>query len=99
MDRGSFLRRATVAGLALAGLRLPAPDAELVDGGTVELRVARDSILNVTNDFQIFGEPLTASGGICAPVTPYYALVKVSEQLPTFRAERGGITYRRPEDA
>ena len=46
---------------------------------------------------------LTASGGLCAPVTPYYNLqmISVAERpvraaLPAFNADRGGIRAARP---
>jgi hypothetical protein len=46
---------------------------------------------------------LTASGGLCAPVTPYYQLAMISvadrpvrAALPAFNADRGGIRYARP---
>lgn len=46
---------------------------------------------------------LTASGGLCAPVTPYYQLQMISTAgrpvraaLPAFNADRGGIRYARP---
>jgi len=48
-------------------------------------------------------EALVASGGLCAPVTPYYDLMVVSENmrpvrdaLPTFNAARGGIRFMAP---
>jgi hypothetical protein len=46
---------------------------------------------------------LAASGGICAPVTPYYGLLELSiaarpvrDALPRFNADRGGIRYAIP---
>ena len=48
-------------------------------------------------------EALTASGGICAPVTPYYQLAFIStmerpvrDSLVGFIADRGGIRYAPP---
>lgn len=49
-------------------------------------------------------EALTASGGFCGPLTPYYGLPQlgsagrpVHDALPTFSvAERGGVTFARP---
>lgn len=48
-------------------------------------------------------EAITASGGLCAPVTPYYDLMMESETmrpvrdaLPRFNAERGGIRFMTP---
>jgi hypothetical protein len=54
---------------------------------------------------QIEGAPsdLVASGGLCAPVTPYYNLQYISvptrpvmSALPSFNADRGGLRYARP---
>lgn len=46
---------------------------------------------------------IAASGGICAPVTPYYGLLELSvparpvrDALPRFNADRGGIRYAIP---
>jgi len=46
---------------------------------------------------------LVATGGLCAPVTPYYQLQMLSvanrpvrAALPAFNADRGGIRYARP---
>lgn len=46
---------------------------------------------------------LVASGGLCAPVTPYYQLqmISVAERpvraaLPSFNADRGGMRFARP---
>lgn len=48
-------------------------------------------------------EALVASGGLCAPVTPYYNLAYISVpvrpvmgSLPSFNADRGGLRYARP---
>ncbi len=48
-------------------------------------------------------EALVASGGICAPLTPFYDLLVISRadrpvraSLPSFLAERGGIRYATP---
>lgn len=45
-------------------------------------------------------QALTASGGLCAPITPYYQLQvwgdahrPVRDALPVFKAERGGIRF------
>lgn len=72
MNRATFLRRALLTVGALSLGRLPAAPAapaavaptvvflggtwELLDGGTLELGVIRDSLLTTTNDFQIFAE-------------------------------------------
>jgi outer membrane biosynthesis protein TonB len=51
----------------------------------------------------IEGQALVASGGLCAPVTPYYQLQllatagrPVRASLAAFNADRGGIRYARP---
>lgn len=52
----------------------------------------------------VIGEDaLVASGGLCAPVTPYYdldilaqAMRPVRDALPSFNAERGGIRFMTP---
>lgn len=48
-------------------------------------------------------QAITASGGLCAPATPYYQLQLVSQaarplraSLPAFGADRGGIRFVRP---
>ncbi len=49
------------------------------------------------------GKSLVASGGLCAPVTPYYGLMDISTAtrpvraaLPAFGADRGGLNFGRP---
>jgi hypothetical protein len=49
------------------------------------------------------GDALVASGGLCAPLTPFYALPNfataarpVRDALPSFRAERGGVNVPAP---
>jgi hypothetical protein len=48
-------------------------------------------------------EALVAAGGLCAPLTPIYALPQISSEarplrdaLPPFQADRGGITWAVP---
>lgn len=48
-------------------------------------------------------EALVAAGGLCAPLTPIYALPQISTEqrplrdaLPPFQADRGGITWATP---
>lgn len=50
-------------------------------------------------------EAVTAAGGFCAPVTPFYGIPRISEadrpvrdSLIGYQAVRGGITYRPPPD-
>lgn len=50
-------------------------------------------------------EALTAAGGLCAPLMPYYGLMRLAEAdrpfaagLERFQAPRGGFIYRTPPD-
>lgn len=60
-----------------------------------------DANVNMAKIAQITSsEAITASGGICAPLTPYYDLTiygdanrPVRDSLPVFQATRGGIRY------
>lgn len=69
MNRASFLRQAGLTVAALSFGRLPAaaaaapppalltfPEGTFVLEDGFELRIIRDSVLNVTNDWQIFAE-------------------------------------------
>jgi hypothetical protein len=54
-------------------------------------------------DAVVSPEAITASGGLCAPVTPFYELAMISgaerpvrDSLPSFQADRGGIQFNRP---
>ena len=71
--------------------------------------VTSKSIINAEFEkrkkMQLDGAPdsLVASGGLCAPVTPYYNLQYISVPtrpvmgaLPSFNADRGGLRYARP---
>jgi hypothetical protein len=71
--------------LALTGISLAATAAviwlaskQIAPKGLLEFGVIRDSTINSTNDFQLFGESfgtsLIASGGLCAPLSPIYTL-------------------------
>jgi hypothetical protein len=69
----------------------------------VEAVTASSEIDRQFHERQKEGGSLTASGGLCAPVTPYYQLqmLSVSDRpvraaLPAFNADRGGIRYARP---
>lgn len=89
MDRRSFLRR--TAGLAALVLvgRPTLPEAAVAEPAALAPVADR----------------LVASGGLCAPLTPYYRMpvmrlglpsgppVWEVLDLPTFQAERGGIEY------
>lgn len=67
-----------------------------------EYVVIRDSLVNSTNDFQVFRDAfsstaLVASGGLCAPLSPLYTMPAytagkaIRESLPNFGVTRGGI--------
>lgn len=90
MDRRSFLRRSVGALVGITAAGRYAPSA----APALEIGFVRESKL-VANDHQIF-----ASGGLCAPVTPYYKLEHVStgELMPAFRSDRGGILYVTPPE-
>lgn len=68
-------------------------------------RNRRDAALRASRDGDIESvlAPILASGGLCAPVTPYYNLQMVSSAvrpvraaLPAFNADRGGINAALP---
>ncbi len=89
MNRAAFLRRVGVVVGALAVGKLPSsptPPAK----ETLELGVMRDSKLVAVNDYRVFAESF---GGLCAPISPYYALTPASkpvrDALPRFNARRG----------
>lgn len=71
MDRRSFLKRVGLLGGAVAAapllelvpaaepavaLAYPAGTFLFLDGGTLELGVVRDSVMNVTDSYQVFAE-------------------------------------------
>jgi hypothetical protein len=101
------------------GEKVPIMRANWSDRYPSERRLSRDDVLNddviaealdprqIRHYFEQRRkeEPnaLVASGGLCAPVTPYYQLAMVSgtdrpvrAALPSFNADRGGIRYARP---
>lgn len=68
-------------------------------------KLARDDGAGNTEKIMALFEPeaLAASGGLCAPVAPYYNLMVVAEDLrpvaaslATFQADRGGVRYIPP---
>lgn len=93
MNRASFLRRAGLALGALSiGARVPVGAAESVPAAPEAL----GPVVGYSGD-------LVASGGLCAPVSPYYTLAyfengskPLRDALPAFHADRGGIRYRTP---
>lgn len=73
------------------------PDDRIMTQG-MTASALRDLIENVVGP-----EALLASGGLCAPVTPYYNLMTVAtaarpvrDSLPSFQAVRGGLQFGAP---
>jgi hypothetical protein len=98
-------------GIAKADWRDLYPDDRKIGGLSEELVAA--AIKSVTSEKDIRdrfvqrrnkeGGSLVASGGLCAPVTPYYNLMMISvaerpvrAALPAFNADRGGIRAAAP---
>ena len=95
VDRAGFLKR---LGLAGAALSLPKIPQSLAKPLPVE---GLPAVVAPIKAFPPVTGELLASGGLCTPVTPYYDLEYVSahalrDALPAFRADRGGIRYKRP---
>ena len=90
------------AGSAYPGVRINIPVA------SVHANYEQDRQLDGFDDYakimSVVGpEALTAAGGICAPVTPYYGseviatdMRPVRDFLTGFQAVRGGIAFNRP---
>lgn len=73
------------------------------DTAKVNAVVADAQIQKAFRERRDSDDALTASGGLCAPVTPYYQLQMLSvanrpvrAALPAFNADRGGIRAARP---
>jgi hypothetical protein len=73
--------------------------------GVERTKAKTDAILAsiVKDPNRLTDKGLIASGGICAPVTPYYDLMVISQadrpvraSLPSFLASRGGIQFATP---
>lgn len=97
MKRGSFLKRAlgVILGAKLAG-SLPPGGPAATPVGIADYGVIRDTLAS--------RHSLTASGGLCAPLTPYYDLPTITtagspvrDALPRFTAQRGGIDYSKDD--
>jgi hypothetical protein len=71
IDRRSFLARALAAGVALYGgkLRVPTEVAPIEEAAAIAA-------------FPPITAELCASGGLCAPVSPYYPLTMVATSRP-----------------
>ena len=70
-----------------------------LDGNTAKLRRIGSPFLGGPDNPFMDSEALVASGGLCAPLTPFYAIPDfavtdrpVRDALPSFRAERGGVS-------
>jgi hypothetical protein len=82
--------------MPLARIVIDTPDERVLREG--------DEIGNFTKIQNVVGhQALVASGGLCAPVEPYYDLqllatevTPVIDSLPRFGAERGGIRFMTP---
>jgi hypothetical protein len=77
-------------------------EAPLLNMARIE-RVVDPEIIRMNFNARRESGSLTASGGLCAPVTPYYNLQMLSmaarpvrAALPAFNADRGGIKAARP---
>jgi len=86
----------------VAGVQFDFPDDRTLTGGDDDMDKVRAALPHTVS---VMGKPgtmsteaLTASGGICAPSTPFYGMVNfaseaepVWDSLPVFRAARGGV--------
>jgi len=98
MNRGSFLKRAGAVVGALAFGKLPAAAAK-TDAEWIDYDVGPPVPVENT----VLSRSMIASGGLCAPVAPYYDLVMVDglkrpirDSLPSVKTGRGGIRYDDP---
>ncbi len=94
MDRRSFIRRALGAAAVLA-LPLPKDASAEVE---IEETTASLPLTAFVNGWGNAGNgTLISTRGLCAPVAPYYDIewIHVKDLLPSFQANRGGITYKR----
>lgn len=88
--------------LATADFAFP-PDHTLyandLDGNTKKIRKIGSPFLGGSDNPFMDEASLVASGGLCAPLTPFYAIPDFSvtdrpvrDALPSYRAERGGVS-------
>lgn len=75
------------------------PEDRILDGGMRDAQIHRLQAQGMSQ----LPEALTAAGGLCAPLTPYYQLADISQasrplrdSLTQFNASRGGITFNPP---
>ena len=87
--------------ITVARLSTEYPEDRHIGGG----REATEAVLSrvFSRDNLAAPQALTAAGGICAPPVPLYDVETfavddrpVAAALPSFNAERGGVTYRLP---
>jgi hypothetical protein len=96
----AFLRNSAVPGAAdvvVASARYELPEERTLHPDE-PMRVLQDKIDAVVGE-----EALVASGGLCAPVTPYYELQNIAvtdrpvrSALAVFQAVRGGLRFAAP---
>lgn len=95
----AFRRNSAVPGAAdvvVASARYEFPEERILDPG--EITIATPKVNAVVGE-----EALVASGGLCAPVTPYYELQNIAvtdrpvrDALAVFSAVRGGLRFAAP---
>lgn len=86
MNRGHFLKRAgLVLGGVVLGRALPLEAPAEAAPNTLWYHVGEET----------WSPNLVATGGLCAPLSPIYDMpsfpVRMSEVIPPFRAQRGGL--------
>lgn len=103
MNRRRLLQNAAALLLApsVAKLAPPAIAAPIVAQPARE--AIAPMIVRLRADTSAFDAAMVATGGICAPVSPYYGLVELSadrpirDALPRLAAPSGGVRYETPE--
>ena len=88
----------------LASAEFPFPEERRllptdIQGNNEKIRSIGSPFLGGTNNPFASSQSLTASGGLCAPLTPFYDIPDfavtdrpVRDALPSFQAERGGVS-------
>lgn len=102
----AIIRADKSTGRAAAGLSVNIPVATVTAAWDADRRIPRGATAAEASAFvsRVVGpEALTASGGICQPVTPYYGSEVIASRarpvrdfLTGFNAARGGITFEAP---
>lgn len=110
LEDGDAIARAMIArhdglGRAVAtGDNIKVPVATIRASAEPERTLGSDAAENMARIQAVTGrKALAASGGICAPATPYYGLMElavadrpVRDALPRFNADRGAIRFATP---